>query len=454
MSVQYRSDIRRLQIVRALRSIGQGALLVTFAIYLGELGWPATRIGTLLSVGGLLNAALSVPIGLASDRIGRKGFVMANEAVIIAAGLMATFSSHPVLLTIASLMGAFGRGQVGMVGPAGPAEEAWMAVLTRPKERGRIYSNTAGYNFVGMGIGSLATGLIALWSPWLPGTLAYRPFFAFVVLTGVINLILLAKTRSHGIQHKVSEATDPAHPAIAQQRPSGPTQLTTEQTPSSVNPAFAHADERTIRRFENRLMIKLGAVNAVNAFAIGLTAPLLAYWFHLKFETGPDSLGPVFALTYFATAVASITTGRVAERIGLVRSIVSVRLTAVLLLILLPIVPFFWAASLIHIVRSALNRGTAGTRQALAVNLVREQRRGFASSMNSISASLPNALGPVIAGLMLDHGQLTLPFLVAAVLQFAYGILFMRMFQAYDPNAPSKDTTQKRTSSPGSMTIT
>lgn len=484
-----RESVRRLQTVRALRSLGQGALLVTFAIYLGELGWPAGSIGLLLSVGGLLNAALSVPIGIASDRIGRKQFVMANEAVIVVAGIIATLSAQPVVLTVASLLGAFGRGQVGMVGPAGPAEEAWMAVLTAPWERGRIYSNTAAINFVGLGLGSLSAGLIPLWSHWLPGSLAHRPFFALVVCTGLVNLLLLAGTRTeprsvadsgavaheplHASPHEGSAAApyDPldvspegvgaAPHALVNEPATGraagaaaahatnATNAANATNAITANPPMSPQDEARVRRHENRLLLKLSAINGINAFAIGLTAPLLAYWFYVKFGAGPEALGPVFALTHFATGAASATTGRVAGRIGLVRSIVNVRLTAVLLLIALPIVPFFWLAAVIHMVRSALNRGTAGTRQALAVSLVRESRRGFASSMNAISTSLPNALGPVIAGLMLEHDQLTLPFLIAALLQFAYGILFMRLFQAYDPTV---ERPQKSVSSPGSTT--
>ena len=48
-----RTDIARLQASKVLRSLGQGALLVTFALYLDELGWSATAIGGLLSLGAL-----------------------------------------------------------------------------------------------------------------------------------------------------------------------------------------------------------------------------------------------------------------------------------------------------------------------------------------------------------------------------------------------------------------
>lgn len=43
---------RRLLLMRALRSIGQGALVVDFALYLHALGWSGTAIGLVLTAGG------------------------------------------------------------------------------------------------------------------------------------------------------------------------------------------------------------------------------------------------------------------------------------------------------------------------------------------------------------------------------------------------------------------
>lgn len=439
----YRADVRRLQIVKTLRSLGQGALYVTFAIYLDQLGWQAGSIGLLLSIGGFLNAGLSLPIGMVSDRVGRKPFVIVNEAVIVAAAVAATLSSRSWVVAAASLLGAFGRGHVGMVGPAGPAEQAWIAELIPPHERGRVYSINAALGFVGMAIGSVISGFVHLWSSYLPGPLAYRPFFFLVVCTGLINILLLARTaeRGHGaaapdgVRRDGPGAESRRVEMALRSREVDGDEHRREGQGRADDPESSGClvDEARIRREENLRILQLCGINSINGLAIGLTAPLLSYWFYVKFGAGPEALGPVFAITYLATGAASMLSARVAERVGLVRSVVQVRLLAVLFLLALPIVPFFWLASVIHIVRSALNRGTIGTRQALTVSLVREHRRGFASAMNSISGSFPNALGPLLAGIMLEAGYLTLPFLVAAAMQFLYGVLFGRVFGQYDP---------------------
>lgn len=362
---------------------------------------------------------------MVSDRWGRKRFVVANELIIVLAAVAATLSSHPALLTAASLLGAFGRGQVGMVGPAGPAEQAWIAELVDPLARGRVYSANAALGFFGMAVGAVLAGLVPLWRDVLPGELAYRPFFLLVVVTGIVNVTLLLRTyerkperaAAHGATRKAA-----THRAVKAQEGRGV--FSQERA--------LDEDEIRLRREENVRILKLGAINSINGLGIGLTAPLLSYWFYVKFGVGPEALGPVFAVTYVATGAASMISGRLAERIGLVRSVVSVRLLAVLFLLLLPVVPHFWLAAALYLLRSALNRGTIGTRQALTVSLVRNERRGFASAINSISVTFPNALGPLIAGVMIEAGHLTLPFLVAAAMQFLYGVLFGRVFGGLD----------------------
>lgn len=67
---------------------------------------------------------------------------------------------------------------------------------------------------------------------------------------------------------------------------------------------------------------------------------------------------------------------KLVDHIGTVTSVVWMRAMGVLILLALPLVPAFWMAAVLHMLRSALNRGTAGARQALTLSLVRDHRPG------------------------------------------------------------------------------
>ena len=170
-------------------------------------------------------------------------------------------------------------------------------------------------------------------------------------------------------------------------------------------------------------------INAFNGVAIGLTSPLIAYWFMLRFHVGPAAIAPVMAATFLITGISSLLTGKLTRRLGIVRSVVWTRLVGLALLVLIPLMPVYGLAALCFLLRSAFNRGSAGARQALAVGLVGNERRGLAVSLNAISFQAPQAIGPGVAGALLDGGQFVVPFYAAAVFQGIYLTAYGRVLR-------------------------
>ncbi len=419
-----RRTVFRLQASRFIRAIGQGVLLVAFSLYLIELGWSPAAVGVLFTASGLVTAAASWLVGMVSDRKGRRVFLLAYEGATAAVAFLLTWTAQPILLALACLLVGFGRTQSGRPGVASPAEQAWFAGSAAKEKRGMLFSVNAALGFFGMAAGSLLTGLVPALRTWLPGLLAYRPLFLLVGLGAVLNLILLAGT---------SESRPIEEPEASTEK--GRDEGKELERKDSIQTDAIQTDAiRTdkISRRENIIMAKLALVNGLNGIAIGLTSPLLVYWFNLRFGVGPGSIGPVFAATYLLTAVSSLVTGRLTQRIGVVKAVVIVRLIAVAMTVALPLMPSFALAAMIHILRSAIARGSQGARQALAVSLVRDKRRGVASSINTISLTVPHAVGPSIAGIFLAAGYLTLPFLMGACTQLLYAILYGTTFRRYE----------------------
>ena len=78
---------------------------------------------------------------------------------------------------------------------------------------------------------------------------------------------------------------------------------------------------------------------------------------------------------------------------------------------------------------------------ALAVSLVREHRRGLTGSINNVSMRLPNAVGPSIAGLFLEAGRLTMPFMTAAILQALYAVSYGLAFRRTEDEIRRQEDT-------------
>ena len=396
---------RRLLAARFFRSISQGALVVDLALYLHALGWTGAAIGMALTGGGLVGALLTLVVGVTSDRSRRKPFLLAYEGLSCACSLVALSTSRPLLLGAAIVLAGFGRGANGAAGPFSPAEQAWLAEAVEPPRRGFVYSVNTAFGFVGMAIGAMAAALPAWWQSALGAAGSFRPLFLLVLLGNAVNLVLVAGT---------PEEAKPSRP---------------ERSSAGDGPKRGPSAPRST---ENGFLLRLVGLNALNGLAIGLTGPLMAYWFAMKFKAGTSSIGPVMAATFAVTALSAFAMARMTQSLGLVRSVQWGRSAGLVLLVLLPVLPAYSLAALSYLLRSAFNRGTIGARQALVVTAVRDHRRGFAVSLNVLSMMLPMSIGPSVAGALIGAGWFILPFYIAAALQGLYVLLYGRVFRPYE----------------------
>lgn len=392
-------NVRLLIGMRAVRSIGQGAMVAAFTLYLHALGWSGTAIGAVLMGALLFGTLLTIIVGPLSDHGGRRVFLLGYDLVqaLVAAVAMAT--TTPWLLVVAAVIGGFGRGANGSAGPFSPVEQAWLAIELPMTRRGNVFSTNSAVGFIGMGIGALLAALPA----WRLGHALsvddYRLLFALPLAGSLASFTLMWLAREPAI-HAPPRRVDDSLPKI--------------------------------RHEENRLLAKLVLANSLNGLGIGLIGPLIAYWFAIKFQRGLVDIGPGIALGLLAGGAGSFLAGRVARRHGIMNTVIWMRGAGIALLVAMPLVPWFWPAMALYIARGISNRGTGGVRQALAAGLTRVERRGLASSLQNISIQLPRAIGPAAGGVLFHAGYLTLPFLLGAALQLGYLVLYARFFSHTD----------------------
>jgi MFS family permease len=392
-------NVRLLIGMRAARSIGQGAMVASFTLYLHALGWSATAIGAVLMGALLFGTLLTIIVGPLSDHGGRRAFLLGYDSAQALVAVIAMLTTTPWLLVTAAVIGAFGRGANGSAGPFSPVEQAWLAIELPMDRRGRVFSANSAVGFIGMGVGALLAALPAWWMGHAMSLADYRLLFVLPLAGAIASFTMMFLAREPDV--------------FARREPHN----------------IATND---IRRKENRLLAKLVLANSLNGLGIGLIGPLIAYWFAIKFQRGLVDIGPGIALAFLVGAGGSFIAGAIASRHGIMNTVVWMRGLGIVLLVAMPLVPWFWPAMGLYIARGATNRGTGGLRQALAAGLTRVERRGLASSLQNISIQLPRAVGPAIGGWLFHAGYLTLPFLLGAALQLGYLILYARFFGQHE----------------------
>lgn len=393
----YPQTVRLLLGARLARSIAQGVTAVDFALYLRALGWSGSAIGFLLGAALLFAVTLTVAMSIPSDRLGRKPFLISYDVLYTLACLCAAISANPFLLAPAAVVAGFGRGANGSAGPFSAIEQAWMTQGLSAKEWTRALGLNTTLGFVGMGIGAACGVIPAIMMPASTSPAAsFRIIFDIAFLASLASLACLVFAQDHHHRH-----VEPVNPSL----------------------------EKSVRKTENTNLRKLSLVNFLQGTGIGLTGPLVSYWFAIRFHIGPGRIAPLMAMGFFLAAGSSLLATLFVRRIGLMNVIVGFRVTALGLLVALPLAPNLPVAMLVYLLHGTLNRATNGPRASITSGLVRNQRRGLAGMVSKVSRQIPRSVGPIVAGHLFDSGMLAAPFLLGAFFQAGYLFLYQRNFR-------------------------
>ena len=376
---------------------GYGALSVVLALYLAAIGRSDVEIGLLLTLTLVGDIAISLWLTTAADRFGRRRTLLAGAVLMAGAGVVfASSDALPVLLVAATIGVISPSGNE--VGPFLAVEQAALTEQLPDRQRTRIFG---WYNLVGsvatafgVAAGGLAAGA-ALEAGRSPAD-AYR---LVIVAYAVVGLILgaLFWRVSPRIETKVS-ASEPTRLGLHRSR---------------------------------GIVARLAALFSLDAFAGGFVMQsLLAYWFHLRFGVDPAGLGLLFFAANLLAAASALSAARLAERIGLVETMVYTHLPSNVLLILVPFMPSLPLAAAVLLARFAISQMDVPTRQALTVGLVDADERSAAAGITGVARSIGASLAPVLsAPLIATPALMAAPFLIAGGLKSFYDLLVFAAFR-------------------------
>jgi predicted MFS family arabinose efflux permease len=126
--------------------------------------------------------------------------------------------------------------------------------------------------------------------------------------------------------------------------------------------------------------------------------------------------------------VSFLAAGRLAERFGLLPTMVFTHLPSNLLLAALAFAPTLPVAVALLLARTLLSQMDVPTRQTYVMALVGPDERTAAAATTNTARYLVRPLGPVLAGAAASIG-LGVPFVVAGGLKSVYDVMLWRWFR-------------------------
>jgi MFS family permease len=380
---------------RAVRTFAFGAASLVLALHLVGQGLEPAQVGAVLTACLVEDALLVMAVASWGRRLGARRILVGASFVLGAAGLLLALGPTPALATIAVVMGILSpSGQDA--GPFSTFEQARLADVLPPasRTRGFAWYNLAG--FLPSALGALTAGawLALARRKGIPDEAARRAVFAVYAAAGPVLAALYWRF----------PRDTPAAPTL-------PTRFGLHRS--------------------RRVVLHLALLQGLDSLAGGFVVQsLLVYWFHVRFGAGPDALGTLFFATNVLSAVSFLAAARIAERWGLLNTMVFTHLPSNVLLMLVPVAPGFGIAAALLLARHLLSQMDVPTRQAYTMALVDPDERPAAAGLAASVRGLSAAVAPALTGLALSSAATGLPFLLAGGLKIVYDLALYARFRS------------------------
>jgi MFS family permease len=387
-------DGRLILVAQALRGFVYGLGTVLLGTVLHERGFSGAEAGVVLAavVGGTVSTSLLV--AWRADRWGHRrmyAFLYVLLAVVAAVFAMA---GEAWMLCIAALAGVLSTEVVD----AGPFTSLEQAMLAADMEGRRLVRGLGSYNAVATAAGSLgalaAGGLGPLRDLWSGAPSDQRAFWLFVPI---------ALVGAH-VARRLSSAVEP------------PARTTTTRPLGDSRPT----------------VMRLSALFATDSFGGGFfVQSFIAYWFATKFDASVGTLGIVFFVVGLLQTASLLAAPRIAERAGLLPTMVFTHLPANLLMMALAFAPNLTVAVALLFSRVLLSQMDVPTRQAYVMALVEPHERTAAAVYTNTARYLVRPLGPLLGGAS-QSIALGAPFVIGGAIKGAYDLVLWRWFRGVE----------------------
>ncbi len=391
------SGVRRLLVVRGLRAFGDGYVSLLLPVYLLALGLTPFEIGVIATGTLLGSGVLTLAVGLHAYRLRYRSLLLMATALMTATGFaFAAFADFWPLLVVA-VVGTLNPSS-GDVSVFLPLEQAVLARIVKDRERTAVFAR---YSLAGALVGAVGA-LFAGFPDLLAQTTgigakpALQAMFVLYGLLGAASGLIYGK-----LPAALASETGKRAAPLAQSK---------------------------------RIVYALAALFSLDAFGGGfIVQSLLALWLFQKFQLSTAVAGTIFFWTGVLSAFSYLVAVRIADRFGLVNTMVFTHLPSSLLLLAVPFVPDLTWVIVLLLARAALSQMDVPTRSSYVMAVVSPGERAAAASITSVPRSLASAMSPLLAGYLLGASTFGWPLVIAGGLKIIYDLSLLATFRTVRP---------------------
>jgi len=396
---------------RTLRTFAYGFLSVILAIYLKLIGFEDFYIGLILTATLVNSVIFTLIASFYADRVGRRKILIIYAALMSVSGAIFFVTTNYLALIISAL--------IGTINVTGTESGAFLSIeqaalpqtLSNIKKRNTVYVIYNMFGTFAMSAGILVSGLPEFFvhEYGLSQIESIKPLFLLYSIIGlaVLGIYCLLSTK---VEIQIDNNNDKNN---NHSRP-----LKQVLTPKS-----------------KQIISKLSSLFALDSFAGGFVIQsIVSLWFFTKFGVDLTTLSYIFSIARVLTAFSYLAAAKMADRIGLINTMVFTHIPSNILHILVAFAPTFPLAVALYLARMTLSQIDVPTRQSYIVAVVREDERTAAAGITNVSRNITQAISPSLAGYILQSlSLLSAPFVLGGVLKIVYDVALYFNFKGIKP---------------------
>ncbi len=369
-----------------------------FNFYILESGFSLEYLGLINAMPSIAALIFAVPMGMLSDKMGRKramllGFLAANTAML----LILVVRQPLFMLSMAFIWGI--GGQLFFLSHA-----PFMMKVSDDSSRDLLFSVSFGVfplaSTLGNAIAGLLPGLFGrLLGVVVHSSLAYQAVLLVSVISSFLVMLPIALIREPQTRPEAERAVMPMAP---------------RQSIWNV--------------LQRPLTLKLALPNLITGFGAAMLIPYMNVFFAERHHLGNQHLGLLFSLASLLVGLATFIGPRLVGNLGgKIRMIVLVQSASLAFLLLLGFSPLVWPAVVGFLVRGTLMNMAAPLFNAFAMEQTPEAAQGAVNSLRAWVWNVGWAVGPYISGVVQERYGFS-PLFIATGVLYAVAITLTWVF--------------------------
>jgi MFS family permease len=340
-----------------------------FNLYILSLGFNNDILGLIRSATPTAALVLGLPLGLLSDRIGRKTSMLIGLAVGFFGMFMQVHLVNPLLIFI------FGLVQGAGIMLFTVSRSPFIMAASKIENQATIFSLSFGLLTLASMIGNLVAGQApALVENWIGYPRGSAASYQWVISAGIIF----------------------ASTALI------PTFLIKEHKEKIDGRETSVSIRKLLRKLVNRPVVRqLALINLITGFGAAILIPYLNVFLRSKFDISDNLLGLIFSLAALMVFTGSMITPWLV-RITHSRIIptVATQGTSILFLFTLGFSPYLWLAAVSLLLRNVLMQMSSPLIENFAMLVSEPQEQGVISSIRGMGWQTGQAVGIFVSGLV------------------------------------------------------